>query len=120
MTTVNVAVQLGALNEQVTVEATTASLQTTKTDVNTSLDTESMENLPLSGYRNYQSLINLVPGATGFPQITATVSATTYIVPADQGPFGGATPAGPSTASSPQASTSGSSTAAPTAAITAR
>src|SRR6187399_2632014 len=23
-----------------------------------------MENLPLSGYRNYQSLINLVPGAT--------------------------------------------------------
>ena len=28
------------------------------------LDTRAMENLPLSGYRNYQSLINLVPGAT--------------------------------------------------------
>src|SRR4051794_33734133 len=63
-TEVNSVVQLGALNEQVTVEATNQVLQTTKTDVNVSLDTESMENLPLSGYRNFQSLINLVPGAT--------------------------------------------------------
>ncbi len=63
-TKVDAVVQLGALNEQVTVEASSQVLQTTKTDVNTSLDTESMENLPLSGYRNYQSLINLVPGAT--------------------------------------------------------
>ncbi len=62
--------------------------------------------------------INLAPGATGFPQITATVSATTYIVPADQGAFGGATPAGPATASQAQASTSGSSTGSPAAAIT--
>jgi type II secretory pathway pseudopilin PulG len=62
--------------------------------------------------------INLVPAATGFPQITASVSATTYIVPATQGAFGGATPAGPAT--SPQASTSpsSSSTGAPAAAIT--
>ena len=29
--------------------------------------------------------INLVPGPNGFPQITATVSATTYIVPATRG-----------------------------------
>jgi len=63
-TKVDAVVQLGALNEQVTVEASTQALQTTKTDVNVSLDTESMENLPLSGYRNFQSLINLVPGAT--------------------------------------------------------
>src|SRR4051812_37047448 len=63
-TEVNSVVQLGALNEQVTVEATNQVLQTTKTDVNVSLDTESMENLPLSGYRNFQSLINLVPGTT--------------------------------------------------------
>ncbi len=64
VTRVNAVMHLGALNEQVTVEASTAVLQTTKTDVSTSLDTASMENLPLSGYRNYQSLINLVPGAT--------------------------------------------------------
>ncbi|PYR94214.1 MAG: hypothetical protein DMF84_06600 [Acidobacteria bacterium] len=63
-TRVDAVVQVGALNEQVTVEASTAVLQTTKTDVSVSLDTESMENLPLSGYRNFQSLINLVPGAT--------------------------------------------------------
>ena len=63
-TKVDAVVQLGALNEQVTVEASSQVLQTTKTDVNTSLDTQSLENLPLSNYRNYQSLINLVPGAT--------------------------------------------------------
>ena len=39
--------------------------------------------------------INLVPGANGFPQITATVSATTYIVPPTEGAFGGATPPAP-------------------------
>jgi hypothetical protein len=60
--------------------------------------------------------INLAPAATGFPQITASVSATTYIVPATEGEFGGATSAGPATA--PQASTSSSSTGAPAAAIT--
>jgi hypothetical protein len=60
--------------------------------------------------------INLAPAASGFPQITASVSATTYIVPADQGTFGGATPSGPGAA--PQASTSPSSTGAPAAAIT--
>ena len=62
--------------------------------------------------------INLVPGPNGFPQITATVSATTYIVPATQGAFGGATPAGPATASQAQTSTSGTSTGSPAAAIT--
>ena len=65
--------------------------------------------------------INLVPGANGFPQITATVSATTYIVPPTEGAFGGATAAGPAPTTQAQASTSGSSassTAAPAAAIT--
>ena len=28
------------------------------------LEAQAMENLPLGNYRNYQSLINLVPGAT--------------------------------------------------------
>ncbi len=41
-----------------------AVLQTAKSDVSVNLDTEAIENLPLSNYRNYQSLINLVPGAT--------------------------------------------------------
>jgi hypothetical protein len=64
--------------------------------------------------------ISLVPGPTGFPQITASVSATTYIVPPTEGTFGGATPAGPAPTTQAQASTSGSSTSTtpPTAAVT--
>ena len=31
----------------------------------------------------------------GFPQVKATLSATTYLLPADQGLTAGATPAGP-------------------------
>jgi hypothetical protein len=64
VTRVDVTVQVGAITDQVTVEGTGTVLQTTKSDVNTHLDTEAIENLPLSNYRNYQSLINLVPGAT--------------------------------------------------------
>ncbi len=75
-------------------------------------------NLLISGRLMTINGINLSPAAAGFPQISASVSATTYIVPATQGAFGGATPAGPATA--PQASTSpsSSSTGAPAAAIT--
>jgi hypothetical protein len=64
VTRVDANVKLGGLTEQVSVEASTALLQTTKSDVSTNLDTQAIENLPLSGYRNFQTLINLVPGAT--------------------------------------------------------
>jgi hypothetical protein len=63
-TRVDATIQLGALSEQVTVEANAAVLQTSKSDVSVSLDPRAIENLPLSGYRNFQTLINLVPGAT--------------------------------------------------------
>jgi hypothetical protein len=62
--------------------------------------------------------INLVPGPNGFPQITATVSATTYIVPPTQGATGGATPAGPAPSTQSQTPTSGSSSTPPAAAVT--
>ena len=52
------------MTESVTVEASAALLQTTKTDVNVNLQAQEIANLPLSGYRNFQSLVNLVPGAT--------------------------------------------------------
>ncbi len=64
VTRINPTIQVGAVTEQVTVEASTAALQTTKSDVSTNLDPHAIENLPLSGYRNFQTLINLVPGAT--------------------------------------------------------
>ena len=73
--------------------------------------------LLISGRLMTMNAVNLTPGPNGFPQITANVSATTYIVPANQGPLGGATPAGPATTPQTPASSSGSSTTPPAAAI---
>jgi hypothetical protein len=56
--------QVGELAETVTVEASAAVLQTDTADVHVSLGSRQITELPLPGYRNYQSLINLVPGAT--------------------------------------------------------
>ena len=56
--------QVGAISEQVTVEASTVTLQTEKTDVHTELTAEAVLDMPLNQYRNFQTLINLVPGAT--------------------------------------------------------
>ena len=58
---VNLSLQLGSVSESVTVEASAAVLQTTKSDVSANLESQAVENLPLSNYRNYQTLINLVP-----------------------------------------------------------
>ena len=46
VTRIDVTVQVGALTDQVTVEGSGTVLQTTKSDVNTHLDTEAIENLP--------------------------------------------------------------------------
>jgi len=59
--------------------------------------------------------INLGSGPGGFPNVTATVAATTYVLPATQGVLAGATPGGPP-ASSPGTQVSagsGSSSLAP-------
>jgi carboxypeptidase family protein/TonB-dependent receptor-like protein len=61
---VDLKLEVGGVSETVTVDASSALLQTSKADVNTNLESQAIENLPLSGYRNFQSLINLVPGAT--------------------------------------------------------
>lgn len=55
---------VGAVSEQITVEGTATVLQTDKADTHTELNAKQVANLPLAGFRNYQSLINLVPGAT--------------------------------------------------------
>ena len=55
---------VGAISEQITVSATATVLQTDKADTHTELSAKQVANLPLPGFRNYQSLINLVPGAT--------------------------------------------------------
>jgi hypothetical protein len=61
---VDVQLRVGSLNETVTVSAEVATLQTDRSDVRNEIGAKQVSNLPLSGYRNYQSLINLMPGAT--------------------------------------------------------
>src|SRR3954454_14809562 len=56
--------EVGQTSEQVTVSASAAMLQTDKSDVRHELTGSTIQNLPLPGYRNYQSLLALVPGAT--------------------------------------------------------
>src|SRR2546422_3940849 len=56
--------QVGAVTEQVTVEASAVTLQTEKTDLHTELTSKAILDMPLNQYRNFQTLINLVPGAT--------------------------------------------------------
>jgi hypothetical protein len=61
---VDVTLQVGAVTENITVSAAALVLKTDKTDVSVELDQQVVANLPLPSYRNYQSLLNLVPGAT--------------------------------------------------------
>jgi hypothetical protein len=64
VTNSDVNLQVGAMSEQVTVEASVVNLQTEKSDVHTELSEKAILNMPLNQYRNFQTLINLVPGAT--------------------------------------------------------
>ncbi len=41
-----------------------AVLQTDRSDTTSEISSQTVVELPLAGYRNYQSMINLVPGAT--------------------------------------------------------
>src|SRR4029079_10256776 len=56
--------ELGALTETVTVESQTSLLQTDKADTHTEHKANASTHVTLQQNRNYQSLSNLVPGAT--------------------------------------------------------
>lgn len=60
----DITLQIGAAQESITVTADAATLKTEKADLNTELNSKQVLSLPLNQYRNYQSLLNLVPGAT--------------------------------------------------------
>ena len=64
VTRVDVKLEVGQLSEQVTVAGSAVLLQTDKADVRHELTGQTVQNLPLPNYRNYQSLIALVPGAS--------------------------------------------------------
>jgi hypothetical protein len=61
---INGKLEIGALSEAVTVTTEAVLLKTDKADVSVDLRPEDVTNLPLNQYRNYQYLMNLVPGAT--------------------------------------------------------
>ncbi|MCB1020367.1 MAG: TonB-dependent receptor [Acidobacteria bacterium] len=64
VTRLDVTLELGQVTEVVTVEASAATLQTEKADTSSEISSNVVKALPLPGFRNYQSLVNLVPGAT--------------------------------------------------------
>jgi len=61
---INGRLEVGGLNETITVTTEMTILKTDKADVSVDLRPEDVTNLPLNQYRNYQTLLNLVPGAT--------------------------------------------------------
>jgi hypothetical protein len=75
--------------------------------------TATNKRVSVSGRLMTLNAITLAPGKTGFPQISATISATTYIVPAAQGLLNGATPGGPAAGAPQTVSTPGSSVTSP-------
>lgn len=60
---VDAPLRVGSINEVITVGAEVAQLQTDKSDLHTDIGSKEAREITLGGYRNYQSLIDLVPGA---------------------------------------------------------
>src|SRR5438445_2186087 len=61
---VDLILQPGNISETVVVEEETPILQTERADTGRKIDTVLTENLPLGTNRNYQNLLNIVPGTT--------------------------------------------------------
>jgi len=54
----------GSVTEEVMVTTAPPLLQTDRADISTKLETQQLQNLPMTTNRNFQSLLNLVPGTT--------------------------------------------------------
>jgi hypothetical protein len=61
---INISLEVGTVAERVEVVSETTLLQTEKADLSAQLTSKEITNLPLNQYRNYQKLMDLVPGAT--------------------------------------------------------
>jgi type II secretory pathway pseudopilin PulG len=75
------------------------------------------QRLSVSGRLMTLDAISLGAAPSGFPQITASISATTYLLPASQGLLNGATPGGPSSTSAQQVSTPATTSSPPPAVV---
>ena len=61
---VNARLQVGQLSESITVQSEPMLLKTDKADTGSEFGSREVNDLPLPDFRNYQSLLDLVPGAT--------------------------------------------------------
>src|SRR6266403_1398450 len=61
---VDLVLEPGNVSETITVEAETPMLQTERADTGRKIETILTENIPLGTNRNYQNLLNIVPGTT--------------------------------------------------------
>ena len=61
---VDAALRLGNITETVTVGAEIAALQTDKSDLHTDISTKELTQIAIGGYRNFQSMLDLIPGTT--------------------------------------------------------
>ena len=59
---VDVSLELSLVVQTVTVDASAVTLQADRVEVNTQISDKEVEDLPLTGSRNFQSLLDLVPG----------------------------------------------------------
>ena len=72
-TRIDITLKLGAVSESVTVTAEAAALQTDRAEVNASVSTNQLANLPMSIGRNYQTMFVTLPGFGG---ITSSYNST--------------------------------------------
>jgi type II secretory pathway pseudopilin PulG len=77
------------------------------------------QRLSVSGRLMTLNAVTLAQNTGGFPQITATISATTYLLPASEGLLNGATPAGPASSTTQTVSNPSPTSSAPPAVVTA-
>jgi hypothetical protein len=61
---VDAPLKVGGVNEVVTVSADVAVLQTDKSDLHKDVSAQELTRVPFSAYRNFQSVIDLIPGST--------------------------------------------------------
>ena len=59
----DIQLEIGGSTESIVVSAQELELQTDKTDLHTELTASDLTDIPVGRYRNFQSLVNLVPGA---------------------------------------------------------
>ncbi|MFN0087888.1 MAG: carboxypeptidase regulatory-like domain-containing protein [Blastocatellia bacterium] len=64
VTRVDMSLKIGNVSDVVSVAADATVLQTESATVKSEISSKEIQSLPISNYRNYQSLLNLVPGTT--------------------------------------------------------